>query len=273
MTVVGCSWFTVFAGLIGSITACSNVLLQNDGFSEKLKAGCPDEPSCRRLQLEAEQRVSRCKDNTIGYVKCDEARADKLMADSLLENVEKAQRDAEEAGRKAELERERQLAREERDAQARKIDARRREQERKRLTADVERVRSIVTECEASVEARAARKRRAELLRGEAPAASVRKRCTPRTGVHSVAAECTDQNGFVRPCTKNVAGGIVGYDCPKNMDAELVHLGLYQLELIEYPFPEDNGIRVTDEACETSQVRFRALNAELDALLAGEAQK
>lgn len=271
MTVVGCL-FTVVSLLLSS-SGCSNVLLQNDGFSAKLEAGCQDEASCRRLQVEAEQRVLKCKDNTIGYVPCDEARADKLMADSFVQNVAAAKRDAEHAERKAELERERRAGRARHDEEERKVLAQRREQERKRLTAELDRAQATVEVCRASVEGRAARKRRAELLRTEAPATAVRKRCTPRAGVHTVAAECKDENGFVRPCTKTVPGGVVGYSCPKDMDAESMQLGLYQLELIDYPFPEDNGIRVSDELCETTQSRFQTLRAELEALAEGETRK
>jgi len=59
--------------------------------------------------------------------------------------------------------------------------------------------------------------------------ALVRKQCTPRTESVSVRSECKDENGFKRTCTKNVAGDVVGYVCPKTMDAEAVQLGLYLL--------------------------------------------
>lgn len=64
--------------LIGVIAVlsvgCAKVFFQEDGFSEKVRAGCKTEEACRRLLVEAEQRTMTCKDNTVGYVRCDVAR-------------------------------------------------------------------------------------------------------------------------------------------------------------------------------------------------------
>ena len=62
---------------------CSTVFLQNDGFKSKLAAGCPTEDRCEALVEEATKRLDGCRDNTIGYVRCDDARADLQKADAL----------------------------------------------------------------------------------------------------------------------------------------------------------------------------------------------
>ena len=90
-----------------TVSGCSKVFLQDDGFGEKVRAGCKTEDQCRRLQLEAEQRTITCKDNVVGYVRCDEARADKLMADAYVRKYDESkQRHAEDA-RQAEIDRRR----------------------------------------------------------------------------------------------------------------------------------------------------------------------
>lgn len=67
---------------VGHHAGVPKVFFQDDGFSEKLRAGCKIEAECRQLALDAERRTITCRDNVVGYVRCDVARADKLTADA-----------------------------------------------------------------------------------------------------------------------------------------------------------------------------------------------
>lgn len=70
---------------LGLISAgCAAAFGQTDGFPRKLEVGCGDEPSCQQLVTEANARVSRCQPNTVGYIRCDDARADLQIAQGLL---------------------------------------------------------------------------------------------------------------------------------------------------------------------------------------------
>lgn len=55
--------------LIGAIAVlsvgCAKVFFQEDGFSDKVRAGCKTEEACRRLLVEAEQRTMTCQDNIV----------------------------------------------------------------------------------------------------------------------------------------------------------------------------------------------------------------
>ena len=62
------------------LSGCAAAFLQTDDFPAKLDRGCPDQASCRRLVDEASARVARCQDNTVGYVRCADARADLEIA-------------------------------------------------------------------------------------------------------------------------------------------------------------------------------------------------
>lgn len=257
--------------LMGAIAVlsvgCAKVFFQEDGFSDKVRAGCKTEEACRRLLVEAEQRTMTCKDNTVGYVRCDVARADKHMAESYVKSYEEERKRRADEAREAETERRRAEAEHEREARSRAQEDARRASERERLGAMLEAESRTIETCAATEQARAARSRREEILRNQAPGATVRKQCTPRTEVHAVKSECKDANGFTRTCTKSVAGDVVGYVCPKTMDAELVQLGLYQLDLLDrYPFPEDRTIRVSDESCNRAKTRAGELRTKLEAV-------
>lgn len=54
--------------------------MQTDDFPDKLKKGCNSLDSCERLETEAKARVERCQENTIGYIRCSDARADLTVA-------------------------------------------------------------------------------------------------------------------------------------------------------------------------------------------------
>lgn len=52
------------------------VFLQDDGFSERLPGECSERWECTALLEEARRREATCEPNTVGRVRCDEARAD-----------------------------------------------------------------------------------------------------------------------------------------------------------------------------------------------------
>lgn len=168
--------------------------------------------------------------------------------------------------RHAEHERQQEEARKRHEAQEAQREAERQEHQRDYLTTALSRASKIADTCDATELARTARRRHETILAG-APGATVRKQCAPRMETRTVKSECTDANGFTRPCTKTVAGnGIAGYTCPKSMDPELVQLGLYQLDLVdEYPFPEDRKIAVRDDDCEPARARVKELREKLGA--------
>lgn len=49
---------------------------QDDGFRARIPTACKTLESCRQLQEEARRRSVDCQPNTIGYVRCDDARLD-----------------------------------------------------------------------------------------------------------------------------------------------------------------------------------------------------
>jgi hypothetical protein len=241
--------------------ACSKVFLQDDGFAQKLQAGCSDEAACLRLQVEAQQRIVRCQPNTVGYVRCSDAEADKLLADSYVARYASARKDAD----RKEQERRRQEAEAARAAARARVESERRQRELDALLAEIEREKKTLDACAASEPAREARRRRQGILENGHPGDTVRKQCSARTEMHSVSGECTDEHGFKRTCTKSVAGDVVGYVCPKSVDEEVVQLGLYQLGIRDdYPYPEDRGGRAADMQCDRARERSKQLTDRLE---------
>lgn len=54
-----------------------SVFFQDDGFrKQKLGHPCGSIEKCEDLEIEAQRRVEGCKANTVGYVRCSDARAD-----------------------------------------------------------------------------------------------------------------------------------------------------------------------------------------------------
>ena len=172
----------------------------------------------------------------------------------------KAQADLEAQRRQHEDERAREQAARERQREAEKS-----ERERQHLVAMLERDTKTVEACNSTEGARVARKRHMEIL-DKAPGAIIRKQCTPQRETRNVRTECKDANGFVRSCTKTVAGtDIVNYVCAATMDPELVQLGLYQLDLLDgYPYPEDRSIRVRDSDCDEAHARVKQTRERLE---------
>lgn len=145
-------------------------------------------------------------------------------------------------------------------------DAERNNQERARLIASLQRDTRTLEVCDRTESTRAARKRHHEML-DKGPGAQIRKQCSPRMETAQTRTECKDDNGFTKPCTKTVSTGeVAGYACPKTMDQELVQLGLYQLQLIDYPFPEEHSIGVRDSECDEARMRSTSTKEKLEAL-------
>ncbi len=144
--------------------------------------------------------------------------------------------------------------------------------EKHRLTAAFDRATQAVAACDETADARAARKRHASILE-QHPGQLVQKQCSPRRDTLSVKAECKDANGFVRPCTKTVQGAdVTGYSCPKSMDAEVVQLGLFELDLLDgYPYPADRSIRVRDAECDTAKANLAEAKEKLERLTSAAA--
>lgn len=240
----------------------------DDGFSEKLRAGCAtSEHECRRLRIEAIRRVESCEDGVAGRVPCDAARADKVAADTYLKRYsdpDQQQAADARARREAEFkvlakERRREQEREDRQQQ---VAVRRHE-----LQLPYEQEQRTLGSCMENEAARAARRRHRDIVENQSPGETVRKQCKPKVETLTVRAECKDANGFTRSCTKTVAGDVVGYTCPKTLDAEVVQLGLFQLGLsFGYPYPDENMIRPDDETCEQAKARALELKTQLDAL-------
>jgi hypothetical protein len=86
---------TVVIGATLALVGCAAAFGQTDGFPEKLKNGCGTEQDCERLATEADARVSRCQNNTIGYIRCSDAEADRSIARGLLEERKKARQEKE----------------------------------------------------------------------------------------------------------------------------------------------------------------------------------
>lgn len=73
-------------GLVGcASTAMKTVFGQTDSFRSKLEAGCADESSCHKLVIEARSRKANCQSNTIGYIRCSDAKVDLITAKELLQ--------------------------------------------------------------------------------------------------------------------------------------------------------------------------------------------
>lgn len=91
-----------------TLAACGPAVFgQTDDYPDKLKQGCATVERCERLVAEAEARTQRCQENTIGYIRCSDARADLTVAQAMLaqrEREREAQRDAEEQRKRDALE-------------------------------------------------------------------------------------------------------------------------------------------------------------------------
>jgi hypothetical protein len=103
---------------IGVACAPQAVLGQDDGFRAKIPTGCATREGCAQLRVEAEARVSQCRSNTVGVVRCDDARADLQDVDARISDLEAKAGAADSDRRRAEdQKREAQVQEEKRQAQ------------------------------------------------------------------------------------------------------------------------------------------------------------
>ena len=58
---------------------------QDDGFRQKILRGCRTEDDCMQLRAEAQARIEGCAPNTIGMVRCSDARADLVRTNGLVD--------------------------------------------------------------------------------------------------------------------------------------------------------------------------------------------
>jgi hypothetical protein len=76
----------VIAGALVMLAACTPAELgQDDGFRVRLADGCRSEARCESLRPEAQRRVNECMPNSIGYVRCTDARSDLFDVDRRLD--------------------------------------------------------------------------------------------------------------------------------------------------------------------------------------------
>ncbi len=142
-----------------------------------------------------------------------------------------------------------------------------RARQRANVVEQIAKAAKNVTTCESTMDARTKRRRHQQLLQSREPAEYVQKRCTPRREMFTVRGECRDANNFIRPCTKQSAGDIIGYSCGKNLDQDMVKLGMLQLGLSSgSAFPEDREIGVTDAWCDGVMAEKARLDEELRVL-------
>ena len=256
-----------------SLLGCSKVFLQDDGFEPKVKAGCATEDSCRRLQTEAAQRILRCQENAIGYVRCADARADKLLADSYVAHYDEAQREKEGGERRREAEQRSTGLRERDIAFQHQQQAALQASEHERATREMQSISRTLERCDSSEQLRTSRRKHEEMMHGDAAATSVRKQCAPRAEMRTVTSDCVDANGFSRKCTKTVPGDVVSYACPKTMDQEVVQLGLFQLGMLDdYPYPAEQTAGLDERSCQRARARATELQSKLASRTEGEGQ-
>jgi hypothetical protein len=118
------------------LPGCASFFGQTDGFPAKLSEGCKTEEACRQLETEARSRLARCEPNTIGAIRCKDAKADLAITRGLVAGYEREAEREEGRRRDAELEAERQRREDER----RRREEERAEAERRRQAELEERV-------------------------------------------------------------------------------------------------------------------------------------
>lgn len=102
--------------IMAAVFACAcfscgpSLFMQEDGFREKLTRPCSTVEACDELEAEASRRVQGCKENTVGYVRCADARADLETVKRWVSKLKKADEDAAEAARAASNKKDREQA-------------------------------------------------------------------------------------------------------------------------------------------------------------------
>ena len=249
--------------MVGS-AGCYTSLKENTAFPASLN-GCGTIVDCEVVEMEAQRDLGGCTTKTTIYVlaegpkhiSCGDARENLGNIEDKLAKLRAADADhrMQEAQKKADLQ---VVELEQREEQSRE---RRAQQEKDQLASQVARQAVVVQTCDVTKDARVARKKHMDILHNQRPGAFVRGHCTARHEMSTVQSQCTDANGFIRTCTKQVPGeDIVGYSCSRSIDTDIVKLGLFQLNLSDgYPFPLDQQIEVHDEDCEVASSRLKEL--------------
>lgn len=245
----------VLYSVISLSTGCAEVFLQTDGYPAALEKGCRTELECDKLVIEAKRRVATCQDNTVGFIRCDNAHADLEAALAIqaryvtARNRFAAEQEEKAKASDAEADKWEATVRAEKKAAAEKKLAREKAKaEHDQAVAVVAKLKPLADKCAATTDARALRATHEEQLKTSA--VFLQQSCTAKHGVVMMKYECTDANGFKRTCTKPVTGGVTGYQCPKGTDPDVVKAGHYALGFTTtFPFPDDEKIEVTDETC------------------------
>ncbi len=104
---------------------------QTDDFPERVKAGCSTLEQCETLELAAKARVRECKENTVGYIRCSDARNDLDAVRELKRRIDRKHAETERAKQQADYERrDREMREQAAERERRREQARRDEQER-----------------------------------------------------------------------------------------------------------------------------------------------
>jgi hypothetical protein len=259
--------------LAAALTGCYSSVAPNTDFPPRLRA-CTSLIECQVVEQQARRDVAECaKQQTIyvlaqgpTHLSCDDASRNLKDAEEKVAKLRETQVEQQQADLQARQE----------ESIQRRADALRAQREsqvaadRNRLEAQASFTQQTVDRCEATRDARARRRQHAEILQ-QSPSDTVQKKCTPQRAMQPVQAQCTDSNGFVRSCTKQVPGDVVGYACPKSVDPDVAKLGAYQLGLGGgvYPFPDDLSIGVQDQQCDTAAARLQAIHDQLGGSDAG----
>lgn len=110
--------------LLLSLSGCSTLFLQEDGFGQRIPKECVDLESCEQLLQEARRRERSCEANTIGKVKCEDARSDTEQVHERWQRFHQARQRQE----RQEQEQKEQQAEAERRDRAEKLERERREE-------------------------------------------------------------------------------------------------------------------------------------------------
>lgn len=194
--------------------------LQDDGFRAKIPEACGSASDCTDLERIAEQRTRECEENTVGKVRCSDAREDYARVKEMREKVTVAAALTAMQAKENEQAHAR-LVQLERNAEAERV---------ARDSAALARCRAIrSTRCGISRDARAADRpqviaRRADMDRKSAwLKANCRRLQNVITGPDRLV---VDSEGRLRVDTPTTSFAGYMYDCPKNAPAEMKAVAL-----------------------------------------------
>lgn len=249
------------------VSGCFSNIASNTEFPSRLHA-CHSLVECRVVVQQAQRDEMECAKQTTIYMiapgpthlSCDDASHNLKDAEDKVARLETLEQER----RQKELERQQAVIKASQQAREYQENQRRaelqRQQEERRAEGDRARaatLQRVIDACSATAAARDIRRKHQELL-AQNPAETVQKQCTAQHGTETVQSQCTDSNGFVRTCAKQVpTEDVVGYACSRRVDADVAKLGLYQLGLRDYPFPDDQAIPVRDQDCNDAALQLQ----------------